>query len=194
MATARKSSLQTPKPKATSFHPAPEHQDPGPLPGELAPFNNRNDMTPNSHKRLIPPQILSIRHTYSLAGPSSRNVRRSRVNLLPPLSPSSENAPRIPNSREIRSPLRPEPPNFTGSSPGQTPRGRGPPHRALIPLQPPIPGPVSRNPHAPSPAAHLSRVRTLPPARSSSLAPSPMPAGPGLEGFGSPTPGRPWRF
>lgn len=191
MATARKSSLQAPKPKATSFHPAPEHQDPGPLPGELAPFNNRNDMTPNSHKRLIPPQILSIRHTYSLAGPSSRNARRSRVNLLPPLSPSSQHlGPPTPVKSGPLLDLNPQ----TSLDPARTNPTGGSPHRALIPLQSPIPGPVSRNPHAPSPAALLSRVRALPPARSSSLAPSPMPAGPGLEGFSSPTPGLPWRF
>lgn len=52
---------------------------------------------------------------------------------------------------------------------------------------------MSPNPHTLSLAAPRSRGRALPPSRPSSLAPSPIPAGPGLKGFSSPRSGVPLR-
>lgn len=181
-----------PKPHNDPAQPSPPGEDPAPnarLQAQVnpscaptlwdsrsppPPFNTHNYMTPNSHKRLIPPP-----NPFHSAPLDTRRIELPKSPKDPMMNqPPAVSLPIIPISREIQPLLRPEPPNSTGSQsrvgdPPQTPRG----------------GPVSSNPHAPSLAAPLSPGRALPPSRPSSLAPSPIPAGPGLEGFSSPRSG-----
>lgn len=104
-------------------------------------------MTPGSHSRLIPPQILPIPSPITLQNrvPQTRGAHGE----LPSIPLPFIRAAPTPNSHVIQPPLRHEPLNYTGSSSIQIPRGN-PLHRDPIPYKPPDEVQCPRNPtHGP---------------------------------------------